>query len=174
MREFWISNNKLVQVIPQEVRTCVAPVAVKNSKELNFGPPLTLLVRWFLNIENNGNAVFIVLSDDALVRIRPVRLDYPVFFDRTLCIFKVWKVNHWNHIGQSSRASFLLQNWQSLRGSNVLSWSMVEFICVGRRSGAKGLLYAIPNSLRQLIALTALDHLQILIWSRLIGWRHSF
>jgi len=94
MREFGISNNKLVQVISQEVRTCVASVAVKNSKELNFGPPLTLLVRRFLNVENNGNAVFIVLSDDALVRIGPIRLDYPVFFDRALCIFKVWKVNH--------------------------------------------------------------------------------
>lgn len=50
MREFCVSYNKLVQVVPQEVRTCVASMAVENSKELNFGPPLTLLVRWFLNV----------------------------------------------------------------------------------------------------------------------------
>ena len=81
MREFYISYNKLVQVVPQEVRTCVASMAVENSKELNFGPPLTLLVRWFLNVEHNGYAVFIVLSYNALVCIGPIGFDYSIFFD---------------------------------------------------------------------------------------------
>lgn len=56
-------------------------MAVENSKKLNFGPPLTLLVRWFLNVEHNGNAVLIVLSNDALIRIGPIGLDYSIFFD---------------------------------------------------------------------------------------------
>ncbi len=81
MREFCISYNKLVQVVPQEVRTRVASMAVENSKELNFGPPLTLLVRWFLNVEHNRNSVFIVLSNYALVCISPIGLDYSIFFD---------------------------------------------------------------------------------------------
>lgn len=59
----------------------MASMAVENSKKLNFGPPLTLLVRWFLNVEHNGNAVLIVLSNDALIRIGPIGLDYSIFFD---------------------------------------------------------------------------------------------
>lgn len=161
---------------------------VENSKELHFGPPLTLLVRGFLNVEHNRNAVFIVLSDDALVRICPISLDYAIFFDRALCTFKVGQIDHWNHVGQSRRARLLLQHWKSLRGRNLLSLSLVEFVCVGVRTGAKVLLHgakvlldgtkvlldAIPNALWQLIALTTLNHLQILIWSWLVGGRHNF
>jgi len=78
----------------------MASVAVKNSEELDLGPPLTLLVGWFLNVEHNRNAVFVVLSDDALVRISSISLNDAVFFNRTLCILKIWKIDHRNHKGQ--------------------------------------------------------------------------
>jgi len=56
-------------------------VAIENSKELDLRPSLTLLIGWLLNVEHNRNAVFVVLSDNALISIGSIGFDNSVFFN---------------------------------------------------------------------------------------------
>lgn len=78
-----------MQVIPQEISACVSAMSIENGKEGALGPSLTLLLRWFLNIEDNANSVFIIISDYPLVRISCIAFDYSVLFDRVFGTFKV-------------------------------------------------------------------------------------
>ena len=78
-----------MQVVTEEVRTCMATVTVEDSEEGAFGPALALLLRGFLHVKHNRHAVFVVVPDDALVRVRSVGFDDSVLLDRVLGRFEV-------------------------------------------------------------------------------------
>ena len=69
-----------MQVVAQEVGTGVATMTIKDGEKGALGPPVALLLRWFLHVKNDRYSVFIVVPHDALVCIRGVGLHHPVLF----------------------------------------------------------------------------------------------
>ena len=71
LREVLILHYEVVQIIPQVVRTGSPTMTVKDSEEAYLGPlnvqmGLALRLEY---VENYRDSVFVVFSDDALVRV---------------------------------------------------------------------------------------------------------
>ena len=64
---------------------------IKNSKECTFRPSLTLFGRWFHYIKNDGDPIFIIISDYTLISIRCIPWNNSILSDRAFSWFKVWK-----------------------------------------------------------------------------------
>jgi len=56
-----------MKLIPQEFCTCMASMAIIDSKEGALGPVLFLSMGWLGYIQNYGNSVFIVIPNKSLV-----------------------------------------------------------------------------------------------------------
>lgn len=69
---------------------------IKNTKEADLRPLNTcrdLLVLRFENVQNDGDAVFIILSNDSLVSISSVRLNVATFFCGRLSRLVILQIN---------------------------------------------------------------------------------
>ena len=66
-------------------------MTIKNSKECTFRPSLTLFGRWFHYIENDGDPIFIIISDYTLIGIGCIPWNNSILSDRAFSWFKVWK-----------------------------------------------------------------------------------
>ena len=85
--EVLILHHEVVKVVTQVVSACSAAVTVKDTKEADLGP-LSCDVRLALRLENvqdNADAIFIVVANDALVRVSCVRLDDATLLLGCLC-----------------------------------------------------------------------------------------
>ena len=80
LRELGVSDDKVVQIVTQEVCTCMAPVSVEDCKECTFRPSFAFLLRRLLDVEDYRDPVFVVFTDETLVCVRGVGLDNAVFF----------------------------------------------------------------------------------------------
>ena len=49
------------------------------------------LIRWFHDIEDNGNSIFIVIPHYALVCVGSVRFDHSITFDTAFSRLMVWQ-----------------------------------------------------------------------------------
>ena len=79
-----------MQVISEEIRTRMPSMPIENSEKLAFGPcSFALLLRRFLNIEDNGDTILIVVPNHALIGVGSVRFDHAILFYRALCSLKV-------------------------------------------------------------------------------------
>ena len=58
-----------MQVVLQEVGAGMAPVAVVDREVRAFGPLLALLLGWLRHVQDDRDAVLVVVSLDALVRV---------------------------------------------------------------------------------------------------------
>jgi hypothetical protein len=76
-------DDKLVQIISQEVCTCSSSMTVKHAKEGTFGPLLSLSRVRFQNIENDTNSVLIIGSNDSLVGVGSISSHYSILLVRT-------------------------------------------------------------------------------------------
>ena len=75
LRKLFILNNEVMQIVPKVVSTIRTTVSVENAKETDLGPFHPLgenLVPWLQNVQNDRDAVLVVLSNDALVCIGSV------------------------------------------------------------------------------------------------------
>ena len=72
-----VLDDEVVEVVAEVVGTGRAAVAVENAEEANLGPlDVEVLLAFGLeDIEDDGDAVLVVVADDTLVRVRRVRLD---------------------------------------------------------------------------------------------------
>lgn len=70
-----------MQIISQVVCTGGATVTVEDSKEADLWPLYVQvnLVLWLQDVQNDGNAVLIVVANDTLVGVGCVRLDDSAF-----------------------------------------------------------------------------------------------
>ena len=84
LRKLSIANDKLVQIVAQEICACMTAMTIEDGEERAFGPPVALLLRWLLHVEHDGHPVLIVVSNDALVGVRCVGLNHPILFHRIL------------------------------------------------------------------------------------------
>lgn len=73
-REVLVLDYKLMQIVTQEVRAHGAAVTVVYTEEGAFRPLLVLVVlRLRLhNVQDDGDAIFVVVANDALVRVSSV------------------------------------------------------------------------------------------------------
>ena len=79
-----ILHHKVVQIISQVVCTSCTTVAVKNSKEADLRPLdiQVCLALWLENVEDDGDAILVVLTNDALVCVGCVRFYHTALFLR--------------------------------------------------------------------------------------------
>ena len=86
--------NELVQVISEEISTCVATVSIKDSEEAALWPILDILLGLRLHdIEDDADPVFVVVSDDALVCVGSIADDMTGLPDAALGWFPEWKMD---------------------------------------------------------------------------------
>ena len=82
LREILILNDKIVQVVSQVVSACCTTMAIKDAKEADLGP-LNIQILFALrlqNVENNGDSVLIIITNDTLISIGSVRFDNATLF----------------------------------------------------------------------------------------------
>ncbi len=92
-RELIILNHKIMQIIPKVIRTSSSTVTIKNSKEADLGPLNIKLGLWFWleNVQDDANAVFVVLTDDSLVSVCGIGLDDTAFLLAGFCWLVIFK-----------------------------------------------------------------------------------
>jgi hypothetical protein len=95
LRELFILYHKVMQVISEVVSTCRASMSIKHSEEANLRP-LNIdvgLILWLENIQNDGNPIFIIVSDDTLVGVSCIRLNNSTFLLTCFRWFMIFKLN---------------------------------------------------------------------------------
>ena len=82
-----------MQVVLKVLSALTASMTVEYSNDLNVGPihDCRNFVSWMNHIKNDGDSVFIVLSDQTYVSIRSERLHYPKGLIRSLAVLEVWQ-----------------------------------------------------------------------------------
>lgn len=88
-REFRVSDDKLMQVVSQEVSAWIPTMAIEDAKESTLGPVVTFFTGWLHNVKNNGHSVLVVIPDYTLISICCVTRNYPVLSYRAFCLFKI-------------------------------------------------------------------------------------
>lgn len=70
-------------------------MSIKNSKEAYLRPfdVEISLVFGFKDVQNDGDSVLIVVSDDALICVGGIRLYYSAFFLRCFCGLVIFQLN---------------------------------------------------------------------------------
>lgn len=84
--ELFVLNHEVVQVIAQIVSTRRAAVAIEHAEEADLGPldvELGLVLR-FQDVENNADAVLIVLPNNALIGVGRVTLNDATLLEGSL------------------------------------------------------------------------------------------
>ena len=70
------SDNELVEVVLEIVSASVASMTIIHSEERAFGPCLNLLLALGLDdIEDDGNPVLVVITDNPLIRVGRVSVN---------------------------------------------------------------------------------------------------
>lgn len=64
-------------------------MTVVDGEEAALGPGCRILTLWLRHVQDNRHAVFIVVSLNALMRVRRVAHDQAVRLRRKLCLLKV-------------------------------------------------------------------------------------
>lgn len=80
-----ILDDKLVEVVSQEVRACVSTMSVENSEEAAFWPiGDVFLGRWLHYVEDDADSILVIVPDDSLVRVGSIPHDVAIFSDTAL------------------------------------------------------------------------------------------
>lgn len=73
LREFGVPHHHLVELVSQEISALCTTMAIIDSKEGASGPEVDLLELRLDDVENDRDAIFIVVSDHALVGVCGIR-----------------------------------------------------------------------------------------------------
>ncbi len=87
-------DDKLMQVISQEVSTSSTTMSIENSKEGALGPLLTLSWMRLQDVENDAHPVLIVISNDTLVCVCSIRSNNAILLVGTLTLINRY-LNSW-------------------------------------------------------------------------------
>jgi hypothetical protein len=83
--EVFTLNNKVMQVVSKVLCANMTTMAVKDTKEAHLRPiALPMLILGLQDIQDNTDSVLIVLSDNALIGIGSIGLDYAALLVRSL------------------------------------------------------------------------------------------
>jgi hypothetical protein len=75
----------MMQIVPQILSTSMASMTIVDTEEGALRPVLILPVIRLDNVQNDGDSVFIVCSDETLVGIGSICSDNPVPLQTALC-----------------------------------------------------------------------------------------
>ena len=85
LRELSVFYYELVQVVPQEISTCITTMTIKDSEETAFWPVFHVFFGWWLHdIEDNADSIFVVVSNDSLIGISCIAHNKSVFSNTAL------------------------------------------------------------------------------------------
>ena len=87
--ELWVSDYKLMEVIAQEVSTWIAAMSIKYTKKGTFRPVIALLARWFHDVQNDRNAILVIISDNSLICVCSISRNDSVLPNWAFSLFKV-------------------------------------------------------------------------------------
>lgn len=81
-----------MEVIPKKISTNMPPMTIVYAKKRAFGPLLARELLWLglHDVQNNGNSVFVIISNNSLVSISAISSNYSVAFSRILGWLVVW------------------------------------------------------------------------------------
>lgn len=80
IRELAVFDDELMQVVSEEVGAGVATVAVKDPEEAAFGPFFDVLLdRRLHDVQDDTDAVLVVVANDALVGVSRIAHDETIF-----------------------------------------------------------------------------------------------
>ena len=68
-------------------------MTIKHSEKCTLGPVIAFLIRWFHNIQDNWNSIFIVISNNSLICICCISSDQSVFPYWAFGWLKIWQLN---------------------------------------------------------------------------------
>lgn len=89
--EAWLSNDKLVKLITEEIGTARSSMAIIDSEEGALWPFLILrAIGRFHYVEDYGDPVFIVSPDNALMCIHSIPSNAAMSSDGTFCARSVY------------------------------------------------------------------------------------
>ena len=83
----------MVKVVAEEVCACMSTVAIENGKETALGPSVALLLGRLLNVQDDGNSVFVIITNYALIGIGSIRLDNTVFLGTEFRLLEVGQLD---------------------------------------------------------------------------------
>ena len=83
-REALLLDDEVMQLVAEELSACVTAMTVVDAKEAAFRPLLILPVAWLGDVENNGDAIFVIIAHEALVGDGRVAADDSVPLDAAL------------------------------------------------------------------------------------------
>ena len=86
LREVLVLDDKVVKIVTQVVCAGCTSVSIEDTKEAYLWPFCSdvSLALGLEDVQNNGDAILIVVSDDALIGISCVRFDHAALFLRGL------------------------------------------------------------------------------------------
>ena len=91
LREAWLSNDKLVKLITEEIGTSRSSMAIIDSEEGALWPLFILRAIGRLHyVEDYGDPVFIVPPDDTLMCIHSIASNAAMSTDGTFCTRSVY------------------------------------------------------------------------------------
>ena len=78
-----------MQIVSQEISAWVSTVAIKDTEESAFGPVFAFLRGWFHYVQNDGDSIFIVISNDSLVCVCSISRYNSILSHRALSLLEV-------------------------------------------------------------------------------------
>ena len=91
LREAWLSNDKLVKLITEEIGTARSSMAIIDSEEGALWPLFILrAIGWLHYVEDYGYPIFIVPPDYTLMSIHSIASNAAMSTDGTLCARSVY------------------------------------------------------------------------------------
>ena len=95
-----IEAYQLMEVVAKEVCTSIATVPVVNAKERTFRPhAFEMFLLRFHDVQDDGDAVLVVVPANALVRVCAVPCDHAVVLAAELCVLVVGHQAVYNLVG---------------------------------------------------------------------------
>ena len=108
-----IFYNELMEIVTQKIGARIAAMSIKYSKETTLRPIFNIFFRrWLHNIKHNANSIFIVVSNNALIRIGCVAHNETILPYTAFCRLPTWQVESaWIRWWTVSEKKFLNVKW---------------------------------------------------------------
>lgn len=128
--ELDILDNELMQVVSQEVSAGVAAVPIEDSEEAALGPVLDIFLgRRLHDVQDDADPVLVVVSDNALIRVRGVSHYESVFAHTALRRLPARQVES-ARVGRWSVAQQQLFYVKGLVVLDLARWPVVRGVAV--------------------------------------------
>ena len=89
-REGFLSHYEVMKVVSKEFSTQMPTMAIVNPEEGAFRPGFVLSMLWFHDVQDNGDTVLIITSNETLISVGSICSNYPVSSQTTFRGLMIW------------------------------------------------------------------------------------